>query len=171
MARSHLQDVRSIPDPLLSYNFDLIIYPKSLSGNSDAGRALTVRCKSTSLPGSQIEPVVTALHGTEVKHAGRRMWTKTLECTLIECRDMATSNSLNDWMNLIRNPILNTGTYKSIYSSNAEILLYDDIPTVIKTYTLYGAWPETIGEGSLDGSQSTGVEIPLTLSYDYYDTK
>lgn len=165
MARTHLQDIRGLPDPLLSYNFDLVIRPK---GGGD-GRPLTVKCQSTSIPGMQIESVTVALKGAEVKYAGRRMFTKTLEASIIETRDMSTYNALQSWFNAARNPVANTGGYKADYSSVVELVLYDDIPSVVKTFKLFGVYPETLSDAALESSSSTVVAYSLTLSYDFFE--
>jgi len=164
MARTHLQDIRSLPDPLLSYNFDLIIRPKG-GGN---GRPLTVKCQSTSIPGMQIESVTLSLKGAEAKYAGRRMYTKTLEASITETRDMSTYNAIQSWFDTIRNPVANTGSYKADYSSTVQLILYDDIPTAVKTFNLFGVYPETLSDAPLESSSSTIVSYNLTLSYDYF---
>ena len=60
MARTSYSDMSGLPDPLLSYNFDLVIPNIPGGGNT---KALTIKCQSTSLPGKSLEDVTVTAHG------------------------------------------------------------------------------------------------------------
>lgn len=162
-ARTSYSDCRALPDPLLSYNFDLII--PVVPGGGD-GKGLTVRCKSTSLPGTSVDDVTVSIHGVDLKYAGKQLWTHTLQVQYQETRDMLVSTALKRWIEFARNTRQNTGSYKVNYETTADLVLYDDAVKVIRTIRLEGFFPQTMDDAALDGSSSTPVEISATFFYD-----
>jgi hypothetical protein len=164
MARTSLQDVAGLPDPLLSYNFDLIFPSIPGGGNS---RGMTVKCMSTALPGMQIEQQTAALHGVEVNYAGRQIWQKTFQATFIETRDADTRKQIRRWIEFARNNRGNSGHYKADYSVDAIMLLYDDIPNVIQETKIVGCFPTQLDDVNMEGSQGTIVQVSVTFSYDW----
>lgn len=163
MARSSYSDARALPDPLLSYNFDLII--ANVPGGGDS-RALTIKCQSTEIPGTQVEDVTVFLHGAELKYMGRQTWTHTLSAQYLETRDMSTRFAIKNWIEFGRNIRQNTGRFKSQYATNADMVLYDDAGNTTRTIRLEGFFPQTLSEASVDGSTSTPVTYPVTFYYD-----
>ena len=164
MGRTSLQNVQSLPDPLQQYNWDIII--PNMPGTADS-RSFTYKAQTSSIPGSMLESVPIALHGVELRFAGRRNYSHSLPVTLIETRDVGTRDQMMGWMNLSRNWLTNTGSYKNVYSTTIEMVLYDDIPNVVKTIQLIGGWPETVDDTSMDSSQSGAVTTSITFSYDF----
>lgn len=164
MARTHLQEVQALVDPLQQYNWDIFI--PNMPGTADS-RTFTYKAQTTSIPGSMLESVPVNLHGVELRFAGRRNYSHSLNVTLIETRDVGTRESLMTWQNMARDWINNSGNYKSVYGTTIEMVLYDDIPQEIRTIRLIGAWPETVDDTSLDNSQSGVVTTSVTFSYDY----
>jgi hypothetical protein len=164
MARTSLQDVNGLPDPLLSYNFDLI-FP-SIPGGGDT-RSMTVKCMSTAIPGMQLEQQTVGLHGVEVNYAGRQIWTKSFQAVFVETRDGSTRRNLRNWVEFARNNRQNAGNYKAQYSVAALLQLYDDIPNIIETTKIIGCWPMQIDDVAMDGSQGTVVQVSCTFSFDW----
>lgn len=166
MARSSYADMSGLPDPVLSYNFDLLIPNLPGGGNS---KALTIKCQSTSLPGMSLEDVTVAAHGIELKYAGRPIYTHTLSATFWETRDMTTRDALMANMLLARNAKANTGDYKVNYSTLGFILLYDDTGSnVIRTTQLEGFYTQDLQEVALDGATSTALQMQATFFFDLF---
>lgn len=165
MARTSLQDVSGLPDPLLSYNFDLI-FP-TIPGGGGSSRALTVKCMTTSLPGMQLEQATASLHGVEVSYAGRQIWTKTFQATFIETRDAATRKTFRRWIEFARNNSRNAGHYKKDYAVDGVMMLYDDIPAIILETKIVGMFPTQMDDVAFDGAAGTIVTSSITFSYDY----
>lgn len=165
MARTSLADVRSLPDPLLTYNWD-IIFPV-IPGSGDT-RSLTFKALSTSIPGKMLEQVPANLGPAELRYAGRENNSHAWQCTIHETRDTGTRDVLRRWQSIIRNNRLNTGSYKSVYSVPVELVLYDDVPQAVRRIVLLGAWPETLDDSQLDRA-SGAVQVSVTFSYDDFD--
>lgn len=164
MGRPSLQDVRGLTDPLLSYNWNLII-PSIPGGGSSKG--LSIRCMNTPLPGMSVDYIPVALHGVVVTYAGMQQWSHQLQVTYLEDRSMATRNTIKGWLETARNTKQNAGTEKATYATNAKLELMDDIPNVIKTVNLVGVYPLDLGDGQLDGGRSDIVPIPVRFAFDY----
>lgn len=162
MARSSLADVRSIGDPAQSWNFDLFL--PTIPGSSDS-RDLTFKCQTTDLPGMGLDNVDVSLHGVTIPYAGRAIYTHTMNATFVETRDWSTREKFRRWRELARSWVNNSGSYYSTYAVDAEIALYDDLPQVVRTVKLWGLWPETIAEVSLDGSASNLILQTVTFRY------
>jgi hypothetical protein len=162
--RTSLQQVQSLLDPLQSYNWDIII--PNMPGTPDS-RTFTYKAQSTSIPGFMMDSVPVALHGVELRFAGRANYSHSLQVTLLETRDVGTREMLKAWQRIARDWISNSGSYKSVYSVPVELVLYDDIPQEVRSIQLIGCWPETIDDVQVDNSQSSAVMTQVTFSYDY----
>lgn len=162
MARTSLADARSLPDPLLTYNWDIIV--PIMPGTSNT-RSFTFKALSTSIPGKMLEQVPVNLGPAELRYAGRENNSHSWACTIHETRDVGTRDMLRRWQSLARNNIANTGTYKAIYAVTADLVLYDDIPSEVRRITMLGLWPETIDDSQLDRA-SGAVQVSVTFSYD-----
>jgi hypothetical protein len=166
MARTSLADISSLPDPLLAYNFDLLI-PNVPGGGSP--RALTLKCMNTNVPGSILEQVLIQLHGAETVSAGRVTFTHTLAATFLETRDMTTRDAIRLWQDFARDVRVNGGNYKAGYATDGMILLYDDTGTTVATINVRNMWPSEMTEFAVDGSNSTAANISVTFNYDSWD--
>ncbi len=166
MARTSYSDMSGLPDPLLSYNFDLVIPNIPGGGNT---KALTIKCQSTSLPGKSLEDVTVTAHGVELKYAGRVVYTHTQQATFYETRDLTTRDALRGWMESARDVPTNSGDYKVNYGTLAYLLLYDDTVTnVIRTIQFDGFFCQDMQEATLEGSGSSVVTISATFYYDLW---
>ncbi len=164
MARTSLQDIRSVGDPLQQYNWDLII--ARMPGTSDP-RPFTFKAQTSVIPGMLLESVPVALHGIELRFAGRKNYSHSMPVTILETHDVSTRDMFLKWNELARSWIGNTGTSKNVYGTNIELVLYNDTPEEVKKITLTGAWPENVDDAQLDGQASGIVTYSVTFSYDY----
>lgn len=166
MGRTSHSDVMALPDAAQTWNFDLF-FP-SIPGGTNA-REMTIKCKTTSLPGSSIEPVAIELHGVKKQEAGRATYQHTFTATFMEVASYETLNDLRRWRDLARSWKRNSGANSSEYKVNLEIDLYDNAGNITSTQIIVGAWPQDINEVQLNGAESQAVEISVTFSFDYVD--
>jgi len=160
--RTSLQDVLSLQDPALSYNFDLFL--PNIPGSSDT-RDLTFKCMTTDLPGVAVDPVDVALHGVNVPYAGRKIYTHTLNATFLETADWMTREKFRRWNEFIRSWRNNSGALASAYKVDSQMVLYNDVPQVVRTTNLYGLYLETMAEVQLDGGASNLISLQCTFKY------
>ena len=160
--RTSLQDVLSLQDPALTYNFDLFL--PNIPGSSDT-RDLTFKCMTADLPGVAVDPVDVALHGVNVPFAGRKIYTHTLNATFLETADWMTREKFRRWNEFMRSWRNNSGALAAAYKVDSQMVLYNDIPEVVRTTNLYGLYLETMAEVQLDGSQSGLISMQCTFKY------
>ena len=160
--RTSLQDVLSLQDPALSYNFDLFL--PNIPGSSDT-RDLTFKCMTTDLPGVALDAVDVALHGVNIPFAGRKVFTHTLNATFLETADWMTREKFRRWNEFIRSWDNNSGSLSSAYKVDSQIVLYNDVPEVVRTTNLIGLYPETVAEVQLDGGASNLISLQITFKY------
>jgi hypothetical protein len=165
MARTSLQDVQSVQDPMLAFNFDLV-FPALPGTGTAAARELIIKCTSTSIPESQLEQVSVEAKSVKLHFAGRRMWSGTWNTTMFESRSSSTRDAIIAWHELCRSWVGNSGSYKSVYAVPVEIVLYDDLPQVIRRIRMHGVFPQSTGAPTL-GSNSEIVSYEITWSFDY----
>jgi hypothetical protein len=166
MPRSSLFDVLSLQDPASSWNFDLFL--PTIPGSSDT-RDLTYKCMTTDLPGSGMDNMEVALHGVSLQYAGRRIYTHTLNATFLETADWSTREKFKRWHDEMRSWTNNSGSIAAAYKVNAQIVVYNDIPEVVRTCNIIGLWPETVTEVPLDGSASNLITLQISFRYDYWE--
>lgn len=163
--RTSLDDVLSLQDPAMSYNFDLFL--PSIPGSADT-RDLTFKCMTTDLPGVAVDPVDVALHGVQVPFAGRKIFTHTLNATFLETADWATREKFRRWNESMRSWTNNSGSVSAAYKVNSQIVLYNDVPEVMRTTNLIGLYPETVAEVQMDGGQSGLITLQITFKYTHW---
>lgn len=164
MGRSSLQNVQSVGDPAAGWNFDFFM--PTIPGSSDT-RNLTYKCMTMDLPGAGLDNIEVPLHGVLLNFAGRGTYTHQTNITFLEDSSWQTRAQFIAWRESIRSWTNNSGTPSSAYKINAQMVVYNDIPQVVNTVTLFGLWPETIGEVTMDGGQSTAVQLQITFRYDF----
>lgn len=165
MARTNLNNMLSLLDPQLAYNWGVAI-PR-IPGIADS-RQFTYRAISTSIPGTSIEAAQWEGHGMRLQSAGRRRYDDTWEVTLIETRDSATRDLLLAWKEFTRSWRNNSGAYKSEYAVPAELTMYDDKAVAVRGIKLINAWPSAIGQVQLSQSNEI-VQYQVTFSFDLFE--
>ena len=166
MSRSGLQQIQALPDAFQTWNFDLF-FP-SIPGVSDPIQ-LSYKCQTSNIPGFNLEGVDIELHGVKKREAGRATYGHQFECTFLEVVDLSTRKAFRNWREKARSWKQNSGSDSSVYKVNAELVLYDNAPNVIGTVKIYGMWPETVNDLSLEGNSSTAGMLSVQFSYDYTD--
>lgn len=158
-----VKDLRTLPDPFLSYRWSLIIPNVPVAAD---GKRLQYQCKSGAIPGVSVEDALITSHGIDLQYAGRQMYGQTWNAAFFETRDMYIYSVFRSWNDFQRNHRNATGNYKENYATTALLYLYDDTLKVIKTIILDGFFPSELSEASLDGSSSAPVEFNVTFKFD-----
>lgn len=163
MPRTDFEDVDALLDPLLMYNWDLVI-PQVPGVQGHNAKNFKSRIMTTSLPGRIIESVVQDLKGVTRETAGRVQYTRSLPFELMETRDLIARDTLAGWSRYARNDS-GLGTYYSEYSTMVNLLLFDDHDQVIRNIALHRCWIEMFDDSPLDGSASAAVNLNGVLKY------
>jgi T4-like virus tail tube protein gp19 len=169
MAKTTLQDVQGIKDPMLSDNFGFQVSNVPGSGND---RPLTIQCKSVVKPGMQLEEVEYALFGHVVKHAGRLTTSHEFTAEFYETFDGSITRTVESWLEWARAKSSQHGHFKNGtdgYAKDATLTIYDQTGNASLTYKLFGVWPSASQDLSFDGSSANGLTQSITFKFDSFE--
>ena len=132
---------------------------------------LAFLCQATSLPDMTIGEVTVPFRGREIKIAGDRViadWS----ITVINDTDFLLRNAFERWQNGINNMSDNEGlTNPADYQVDAFVDQLDRNGATIKSYTLRGAYPTTIGSITLGMGTNDQIEsFDVSFDYQYFDS-
>jgi hypothetical protein len=188
MADFSINKLSVLGDVQKSYNWLLNMNPpqsvKDAMGFGDIGNdldSLSMRCRSTSIPGKSFDVITAKHYGAETFFAGQVHYTNTINLVFEEFVTTSENNSRKiarcfyTWQDLVLMAISNNGN-KSSYAINFSLMLLKDhnkdleeIPTKFNTITMYNAWPETVAEVPLSYADSNSVQYSVGFRYDYWD--
>ena len=132
---------------------------------------LAFLCRATALPGMTVPAFNVPFRGRSVKIAGDR----TIEdwnVTVYNDTNFKLRNAFERWMNGINNMTDNEGlTNPADYQVDAFVDQLDRNGATIKSYTLRGAFPNTIAPIELTYDEQQAIEeFAVTFSYQYFES-
>ena len=132
---------------------------------------LAFLCRTTSLPGMTVPSFNVPFRGRSIKIAGDR----TIADWSVTCyndTDFKLRNAFERWMNGINNMTDNEGlTNPADYQVDAFVDQLDRNGATIKSYTLRGAFPNTIAPIELTYDEQQAIEeFAVTFSYQYFES-
>jgi hypothetical protein len=163
MAKASLDDIRALPDVLMSIDYDVII--ANVPGGGD-GRSLSLKAQQVNWPDLQIDAVVIPLHGVEITQGGREVFSHTFDVTFVETRDLSVRKAIRTWMELVRQAKSGKGGYKSDYATTVQLIAYDAAGNIVRNMTVTGVYPQTMSGFAMDGSSSTALTVQVTFEFD-----
>lgn len=180
MAKVTLTEFQGLPDPLTSDLYELVIgkIPGGASSNAGAGggssstggaNALRIMCQQVTVPTKTVENVEVALAANVLQFAGRMTFEHAMNITFVENRKMDIFNTLDTWANYCRNKETQLGHYKADYSTTAELIVYDQMGKVIKTFQIHGLWINVLPEYQFDSSAANLITVGATFQMDYWE--
>ena len=132
---------------------------------------LAFLCQGTSIPAMTVGTVNVPFRGRNIKIAGDRSfeeWT----VTVYNDTNFKLRNAFERWQNGINNMSDNEGLTNPVdYQVDAFIDHLDRNGNTVKSYTLRGAFPTSVGEIELDYEEKTAIEtFPVNFSYQFFET-
>lgn len=123
--------------------------------------------RSSSLPSSNFDDITTSWQGFDFKSAGKRNY-DPLTISFNVDKDAYIREAYANWQNQMLNPETNIASYPSQYMVNQKIYLLglDFLP--IMTFELFFAYPQSVGEVSLDYTNSDFATFDVGLTYTYF---
>ena len=128
-------------------------------------------CRAAELPEMTLSNIEVPYFGRKIKVAGDRSfadWTVTVmndEDFIVRSMFEAWSNAINRIIANVRDINLNAEQYKT----DVSVIQYGKDGTLLRGYTLVGAFPTTISAISLDwDTQNTVETFTVNFSYDYW---
>lgn len=152
-------------------------FPGEVEGSGETTRKLGFMGRAAALPESNIGVIALPYFGRVLKFAGDREF-QAWSLTVINDEDFTIRNSLEEWhqqlndrVENLRNPnfVRATGGTQN-YKQNIEVVQYSQDGSLIRSYTLIGAFPAAIERIPLDwGLQNRIEEFNVTFVYDYWN--
>lgn len=115
-------------------------------------------CKSASLPADIIEPIAIPFRGRQLQISGDRTFEPWV-VSIINDTDFGVRNPLERWMNGINGHSSNTGLPNPAdYQADLLVDQLDRDESVLKRYTLRGAFPTNLGAIELSYDTTGTIE-------------
>jgi hypothetical protein len=154
--------------------FDVqITFPTNVNINDavSVSRRLSLTCRAAQLPAATVGSIDVGYFGRMIKVAGDRTfadWT----ITVINDEDFLVRSAMEKWSNYINKLVANQRDGLGVetdYKANLTVKQYSKIGTIIRAYTVVGAFPTTIDAIDLNWETQNQIEtFGVTFSYDYW---
>ena len=134
-------------------------------------RVMSFLCTTTNLPGMTLAEIPVPFRGRNLYIAGDRT-IDTWTTTILNDTDFLIRNAFERWMNEINAMSDNSGLENpSDYMVDAFVDQLDRAGQVIKSYTIRGMWPLTLGNIDLGYDTNDAVEeFEVTYRYQFFET-
>ncbi len=128
-------------------------------------------CTATAIPAMTIGNIDVMFRGREIKMAGDRTF-DAWSVTVLNDTDFKLRNAFERWQNGINNMTDNEGLVNPAdYQVDAFLDHLDRNGNVIKSYTLRGAYPVSVGSMSLSYDEAADIEeFTVSLEYQYFES-
>lgn len=146
-------------------------FPTYAGGTDDTGD-LSFLCTATGIPGQDITATTVMFRGRELKLAGDSRTFGDWTISVLNDTDFKLYRAFEKWMNAINNLTSNQGLTNPLhYQVDGIIDHLDRDGNSIKTYTLRGAFPNSLDGIALSYSTNNALEsFDVTLSYQWFET-
>ena len=128
-------------------------------------------CRAAELPEMNLSNIEIPYFGRKIKVAGERTfadWGVTVmndEDFIVRAMFEAWSNAINRIISNVRDINLSAEEYKT----DLQVIQYGKDGTILRGYTIVGAFPTTIGAIALDWDSANAVEtFAVNFAYDYW---
>ena len=155
-----------------------------LSSKGDpAGLALSIHCKSASLPAKTIEPSVVELSGHKVKYAGLANFNGTFDIEFHEDQFLTVTRILHLWMDMVKSHLTQAGHFKGKESDSGlvikggkkgdscpiQLIVFDTKGIQTGAFNINGAWPCDISNIGFDGSGANPITVSASFCFDSWE--
>ena len=132
---------------------------------------LAFLCRSTTIPAMNVGVVNVPFRGRQIKIAGDRTFDEW-SITVLNDTNFKLRNAFERWQNGINNMTDNEGLTNPVdYQVDAFVDHLDRNGNTIKSYTLRGAFPTSVGGIPLDYETTDAIEtFDVTFSYQYFES-
>ena len=132
---------------------------------------LAFLCSAASLPGQTLTPVAVPFRGRVLNLAGDRTFSP-FTISVINNTDFKLYSAFERWFNGMNNMTDNEGLTNPVdYQVDMFVDHLDRNGATLKSYTLRGAFPTTLGDITLSYSTNSEIEtFDCTLTYQYFET-
>lgn len=124
--------------------------------------------RSTYLPDSTFEEILTSWMGHDYKMSGKQVFTDWMVTYNVD-KEGELLRKFFDWHKTMHDPESNNYGFPTSYMTNPEVhLLSPNTGETVCVYKMYGAWPKNIGQVQLDYANNDLATVDITFSYQYH---
>ena len=128
-------------------------------------------CRAAELPEMNLSNIEIPYFGRKIKIAGERTFADW-GVTVMNDEDFIVRSMFEAWSNAINRIIANVRDINlsaEQYKSDLQVIQYGKDGTILRGYTIVGAFPTTIGAIALDWDSANAVEtFSVNFAYDYW---
>jgi len=168
MANMSVDSLRNnLTNPQRGYLWE-VIFP-SIPGGGDSD-ALTIRAQSAAIPSRSVGEIkIPFKQSAGVKYAGKLSYTQTMALTFAEGEDKKVHTAIYAWKQKIVNDYSNVGDGDEAIKADFYLNLLSTKGEITRTIKLVGAFPQEVGEISLDQGEEDAIKYPVTFSFDRWE--
>lgn len=133
-----------------------------------ASAKLNVLCKSLSFPQRTIGVTSVWRHGRKLNLRSETEYPDTFDITVLDDNSLTIRKALDSWASRVDDSKLSGGTSNAVtsYTTDFNIWQLNALGAKVYGYTIFNAFPSTIGEVQYDDSEQNAiVEYPVTFTY------
>jgi hypothetical protein len=160
-----LSDIKSLPNPLVDnrYKFEIPFIP-----GWGTNKKLGIKCEKVFLPGGEFDRPVKEIMGYKIHHPGRYTYgaDNALDVTYLEDNKMDTYRTIKAWMEMVHSYETNISFDKLVFSTIAQLHIYNQEDTEIGSYVLSGVFPFRVSPLEFSGEQANLVHVNVQFSFD-----
>lgn len=147
----------------------IFAFPSDAGVDSGAIANVNLMARTSTTPQTALGDLGIRFGGRAIPLAGDRSF-EDFTMTFLAINDQSAHDSFEAWSDFINAFDSNVGdTIPSDYYQDIVLNLLDSEDNVVKVYTLYDAYPMSIGGSELDrGSENTTMEYTVTFKYLYF---
>lgn len=157
----------ALGSPLTYHRYALTFLDLPTIGITD--EQLCLRVLSADKPTISNEKTTVEQAGFRIFYAGKDEFSDSISFSFLSTGQGETINALQDWKELCNSTMMGGSVNPSNYKSTVLMadLAYDN-ETIIKTYTVYGCFPQEISFGDSYGTSVEAQTCNVTMSMDYF---
>lgn len=147
--------------------------PATLGVDPESQDKFRFTCRAAALPAATIQSIDVGYFGRKIKVQGDRTfqdWQVTVmndEDFLVRSMFEKWSNALNRLESNIRDP--NFSTDENSYKVDMDVLQYGKDGSLLRSYTIIGAFPTDVSDIALDWDTTNQIEtFTVRFAYDYW---
>lgn len=179
MSLHSIKDLNALDDPLKQYQITFLI--STMRGSSGLGGILSggmgdkaadsneleLRCTSFTYPGTKIATTKTVIYNHVRTRAAMQNKSGQWSTTVIEGQSGQVLTAIQNWCDLINNPLTGISTPSTLYTSLALLKIQSPNGHKKQIY-LHGLYPVEIKPITINPSASEAVQVEITWNYDWY---
>lgn len=152
--------ISNVQDVARQYLFMIYLSGVSFPGNYQ------YLVSSTTMPPQTIDPLEVNWQGQIIKYGTTHTWDDWTVTFKVDAR-ADIHKRFTEWSNMIHQPETGVHGAPATYMAHQRVQMLDSTGAPIREFQLRSAWPQSVGEITLDYSAKETATFDVTFSYQY----